>query len=139
MVKKRLFGLLVLLVTTAFTLAACAGLVITSGTPVSSPSVTVTPASTGAWSGTWKVTGSWGDVVLTQNGNTITGTYAHEGGTVTGTVSGNVLTGTWTQTGNNRSGQFEFTMAPNEIEFTVKWKYQAESSWSNTNDRGSRK
>ena len=78
-------------------------------------------------------------MTLTQNGNSVTGTYAHQGGTVIGTVSGNVLSGTWAQPGNNRSGPFEFTMSDNGMEFTIKWKYQGNANWDSISDRGTRK
>jgi hypothetical protein len=47
MLKKRFFEMMILLGTIAFALVACAGLVITSGSPTASPSVTVTPAASG--------------------------------------------------------------------------------------------
>ncbi len=48
--------------------------------------------------GTWDGGSAWGDLVLTQSGNTVRGTYSCcGGGTIHGTASGDVLRLTWTR------------------------------------------
>ena len=111
----------------SFTLVICLSFITISAT-----------AATYSYTGTWQVSGSWGTMTLTQSGNRVTGTYTHQSGSVNGMVSGNVFTGTWMQTGNNRSGQLEFTMSADGMSFTVKWKYDADASWTNTSDKGTR-
>ena len=50
------------------------------------------------WAGTWET--DYGEMVLTQNGNTVTGTYGEADYTITGTVSNNKLTGTYNEDGS---------------------------------------
>jgi len=90
-----------------------------------------------SWSGTWQVTGSWGTMELTQNGNKLTGTYTHENGQVSGTVSGKTFEGTWKQPGNNRSGNMQFILSADGMSFDIKWCYAGETNW-NTGDKGTR-
>lgn len=70
---------------------------------------------TDVWSGTWDT--DWGEIVLVQEGNKVTGTYDYyEGCELTGTVSGNKLTGTYVDkvdTGEQYPGLFELTMNEN--------------------------
>jgi hypothetical protein len=91
-----------------------------------------------SYTGTWDVSGSWGDMTITQNGNNLTGTYTWQQGSISGAVSGNIFSGVWTQPGNNRSGQLEFTMSDDGMSFTMKWKYDADADWTNTSDKGTR-
>lgn len=50
---------------------------------------------TSGWSGTWSSTE--GDMVLRQNGASVTGTYARSGGRIEGTLQGGELVGYWMQ------------------------------------------
>ncbi|MDD5648161.1 MAG: hypothetical protein PHY03_04430, partial [Dehalococcoidia bacterium] len=59
-------------------------------TPTPSPTPTPTPVS-GPWAGTWET--RWGTMVLSQNGNQVSGTYSHDSGKISGTVSGDTFTG----------------------------------------------
>jgi len=109
--------------------------------PVGSQTITtpVPPASSAAWSGTWKSDpGPDGEVVsfaLSQSGSRLSGTFevdvpytAASGarqketlrGTIEGTVSGSRATGTFRE-GNDKgpTGTFEFTMAASGNQFTA--------------------
>lgn len=82
------------------------------------------------WTGRWDT--SYGILVLTQNGNQVTGTYPD--GTLTGTVSGSVLTGTFVEN-NDYTGSFTFTMSADGRSFTGTWHYSDETetrSWTGT-------
>jgi Cohesin domain len=65
------------------------------------------------WTGT-RDNPSWGKLILSQNGNQISGTYDHYigpipgSGQLSGTVSGNVLNGQWTQ--SNGNGTLQLTL-----------------------------
>lgn len=50
------------------------------------------------WAGTWET--DYGKMVLTQNGNTVTGTYGENAYTIEGTVSNNKLTGMYNEDGS---------------------------------------
>ncbi|MDM7935457.1 MAG: hypothetical protein QUS08_08740, partial [Methanothrix sp.] len=45
------------------------------------------------WTGTWST--NWGEMVLQQSGDDVSGHYAHDQGRIQGTVSGGRLVGTW--------------------------------------------
>ncbi len=98
-------------------------------TAVSLPSV---PGQNCDWTGTWKT--SWGDVFLTQSGNTVTGTYVHDQGKITGSIFGDVLSGTWseypTYSAPNDAGDFEFTMTACDT-FQGRWRYGSSGDWRN--------
>ena len=141
--KKSLLGLLVLLgaFTLLFVLSGCGtitvpGITINTGTPQTSNGDSQVNISH-SWAGTWNVSGYWGTMALNQNGNMVTGTFTHEGGTINGTVSGNVLTGTWAQTDNSK-GPCEVTMAADGATFSIKWKYQGDADWHGSGDKGVR-
>ena len=72
------------------------------------------------WTGTWDA--EFGQIILQQSGESITGSYSKNGGQgqIQGTVSGNVLDGSWTET-NSRAGTFYFTMATDCQSFTGSW------------------
>jgi len=89
-----------------------------------------------------QIDGSWGtrwgsqvcNLVLTQNGTNVTGTYTTTGappGTVTGTFASNVLTGTWADQGGGRGG-LVLTFTPDSRSFTGTWG----SGDSNSNGGG---
>ena len=72
-------------------------------------------ANTYSWAGTWDT--SFNKMILTQNGNSVTGYYEHDNGKISGTISGNTLRGTWTEDGNE-IGEFIFTMSADGKSFT---------------------
>lgn len=86
-------------------------------------------------SGKWDT--NWGELVLTQSGNKVTGTYVHDKGKIKGGLIGNVLKGTWseapTYAPNKDAGNFEFTFTENS--FKGKWGYGNEKltgTWTGT-------
>jgi hypothetical protein len=83
------------------------------------------------WNGNWNT--DWGMMLLSQNGNQITGNYEYEDGTIEGTVSGNTVTGTWSKAPSysepDDAGTFEFIMASDWMSFNGNWKYSA-CGWS---------
>lgn len=84
-----------------------------------------------SWEGEWET--NWGNMVLTQSGLVVTGTYTHDKGKISGTVSGNVLTGTWSESPSyappGDAGDIEFTMSADGKSFSGKWRYGSEGSW----------
>jgi len=48
-----------------------------------------------SWEGEWD--SDWGHMVITQNGNQVSGTYTYDNGMISGTVSGNTFIGTWAE------------------------------------------
>ncbi|MHB8118530.1 MAG: hypothetical protein ACYDHX_07395 [Methanothrix sp.] len=55
--------------------------------------ILLVPTQGCVWEGRWDTT--FGEMVLYQSGNTVTGTYTASDGHVQGAVFGNVLIGTW--------------------------------------------
>lgn len=90
-----------------------------------------TDIGTYSWEGKWDT--NWGEMVLTQNGSSVTGTYTYDSGKIVGTVSGNKLIGTWsespTYSPDNDAGEIEFTMAQDGMSFTGKWRYGSNGDW----------
>lgn len=84
-----------------------------------------------SWEGEWE--SNWGDMVLSQGGGAVTGTYTWELGRITGTVSGNTLVGTWSESPSyspdKDAGAIEFTMSDDGKTFTGKWCYGSSGSW----------
>lgn len=82
------------------------------------------------WTGTWNT--NWGEMKLTQSGNTVTGEYTWDKGKITGTVSGQVLKGTWSESPSysppNDAGDFEFTKTTCDS-FEGKWRYGSSGEW----------
>ncbi len=83
-----------------------------------------TPCGIATWYGTWTTSceGSvpCGDMVLTQGGGFIEGTYAGTSGKINGTVNGTVMEGTWTRnpgSPSQTSGTFKFFMLPDGTQF----------------------
>lgn len=84
--------------------------------------VTVTvSAPAGNFAGNWIM--NFGNMNLTQNGNSVTGTYNQlfygTSGTIAGTVTGNNFTGTWSISGG--SGDVALTLSNNGQRFTGSW------------------
>lgn len=82
------------------------------------------------WSGTWS--SDWGNLVLTQKDNTVTGTYTHDSGKIQGTISGNKLIGTWSESptyaGPDDAGPFTWTLSADGKSFSGTWSYDGSSS-----------
>lgn len=74
-------------------------------------------------SGKWDTT--WGEMILNQSGENVTGTYTWDDGKIVGVLNGNVMTGTWSEKPSysppKDAGVVEFTFSPNS--FTGKWAY----------------
>lgn len=85
-------------------------------------------APAGNFAGNWVM--NFGNMNLTQNGNSVTGTYNQlfygTSGTIAGTVTGNEFTGTWSISGG--SGDVELTLSNNGQRFTGSWGGGA-NSW----------
>jgi hypothetical protein len=96
-----------------------------SAVPVLTAVPTPTPVPTspsGVWHGTWDTlcgVSSCETMTLTQNGNSVTGTYANGAGAISGTVSGSQLTGTWTR--NGVSGTIDFWMGNSGVRWRGNW------------------
>jgi hypothetical protein len=86
----------------------------------------------GIWTGTWD-SEQWGEMKLTQKGNTITGTYTWDEGKIEGTVSGTTLRGTWSESPSysppDDAGDFEFTLSADGNSFSGHWRYGSEDEW----------
>ena len=84
------------------------------------------------WTGTWET--NWGEMVLQQTGNKVTGTYVHDQGRISGTISDNILTGTWSEAPSysptNDAGDVELTLAEDCRSFEGRWRYGSEGDWS---------
>ena len=96
------------------------------------PAPTPTPVTpTGGWSGTWKT--SEGQMTLSQSGNQVTGSYAHDSGKISGTVTGNMFSGWWSEYPSyappKDAGDAEFTLSTDGQSFTGHWRYGTSSSW----------
>jgi hypothetical protein len=70
-------------------------------------------------SGSYKT--DFNDMVLSQDGNKVTGTYRFKGGTISGILEGHTLTGIWVQT--NAKGKLEFVFDKDFSAFEGKWGY----------------
>jgi hypothetical protein len=75
--------------------------------------------------GIWDTT--FGQMIITQSGNKITGTYTHDNGKIEGTLNGNVLIGKWSETPSynppNDAGEIKFIFSKDFKSFTGYWKY----------------
>ena len=79
------------------------------------------PCGVATWYGTWTTQcggSTCNDMTLTQDGTSVSGTYAGGGGTVSGTVNGMELDGTWNRGG---SGTFHFYIQGNGLQFRGNW------------------
>src|SRR4051812_76746 len=71
-------------------------------------------AATPTWSGTWATSWTGGsegaaDMILTQDGSNVSGTYDHLSGTIEGTATADHFEGTWSQ--SNSTGGLSVTLA----------------------------
>jgi hypothetical protein len=81
-----------------------------------------------SWYGTWISQcggANCGDIVMTQDGKSVTGTYANGDGTISGTISGDELTGTWSR--GATSGNIHFYLNDNGYQF--QGNYDANYPW----------
>jgi len=93
---------------------------------------------TGGWTGTWDT--NWGTMVLTQTGDSVSGTYTWDNGHIQGTVTGDTLSGIWSEepsyTTPYDAGTFVFILSPDANIITGNWRYgfdgEWEGSWSGT-------
>ncbi len=121
-------SLVIILVGFACLMVLAAGCMNTSDTTPATPVADAT-----SWSGTWST--SWTsnnvtlvtteDMMLTQTGSTVTGTYLNDmgnlAGSITGTVQGTKLTGIWIDTDFSSTGSLEFELSADENAFTGTW------------------
>ena len=89
------------------------------------------PGGNEPWAGTWESQGGgWGSFILTQNGNTVTGTLSGGGQIFTGIVSGDILTGICDGSSINRySYELMLTMFPDGSLFKIKYRDIGENRW----------
>ena len=76
-------------------------------------------------SGIWKT--NLVDLSLTQSGNTVTGSYEHEGGKLKGTITGNQLDYTWTET-NGKKGKGYFIISDDGKSISGRYGYNDDNS-----------
>ncbi len=78
-------------------------------------------AETSTWSGTWDTVWRNGGarLVLTQEGDEVTGSYEPYGGKISAQVKGKLLSGEWVQ--EKSRGEFVFTMAPDGKTFVGRY------------------
>lgn len=87
---------------------------------------TVANAADPTFVGTWTTT--YGQMVLSENRGTLSGTYGGRNG-ITGTVSGTKFTFTYFEPGVTGEGQFE--LSPDGQSFAGKWRPTGQANWSN--------
>ncbi len=85
------------------------------------PTISLAEKKNSDWSGTWDT--RWRDggasLVLTQEGNTVSGIYPLYNGRIEATVQGRTLKGNWFQ--EDRSGTFEFVQSRDGQSFTGRF------------------
>jgi hypothetical protein len=88
-------------------------------------------AETCDWSGNWK--SNWGNMVLEQNGNTVTGRYEHDEGRISGTVQGGKLIGRWSEAPSygppQDAGDVELVISPGCNSLSGRWRYGNSGDW----------
>ena len=76
-------------------------------------------------SGTWK--SGFGDIVFSQSGSRVTGTYTHDNGKIEGELKENTLRGKWSEKPSyeppRNAGEFEFVFSEDVKTFSGKWRY----------------
>ena len=84
------------------------------------------------FTGNWD--SNWGDMVFTQDGDTVTATYTHDEGRITGTMTGNVLVGKWSESPTysepNDGGDVELQLSEDCDSFEGHWRYGSSGDWS---------
>lgn len=88
------------------------------------------PAAVANFAGSWDT--SYGQMVLAQRGDRVSGTYTHNSGRIEGTVAGNTFTGQWRETVLifSGSGVVEFEMADDGRSFSGRWRDVGGSAWT---------
>ena len=88
-------------------------------------------SGTASFTGTWE--SEWGQLVLLQEGDTVTGSYTHDNGKIKGNVHGNVLKGTWSEAPSysapQDAGDFEFVLTSDGKSWLGKWRYGSCGDW----------
>ena len=98
-----------------------------------------TPTTELSWAGTWDTKLAESDetveLVISQDGDDITGTFDYEGepASIAGTVDENTVSGTIILEDEEDAGEFEFTLAEDGKSFTGKCKYADDEDWSEWN------
>lgn len=90
------------------------------------------PCGVSTFYGSWKTDcggANCDEMILEQDGEQVSGTYAGGSGTVSGTVNGSIFSGTWNR--NNTSGAFTFFMTTNGNQF--QGNYNGSSAWCGYN------
>ncbi len=88
------------------------------------------PQATG-WAGTWDT--SWGTMVLSQTGDSVSGTYTWDSGHIEGSVTGNVFSGLWSEAPSynlpDDAGTVVLTLSPDGNSITGNWRYGLSGDW----------
>ncbi|HEX7364673.1 MAG TPA: hypothetical protein VF366_05865 [Dehalococcoidia bacterium] len=83
------------------------------------------------WAGTWDT--SWGTMVLTQTGDSVSGTYTWDSGHIEGSVTGNVFSGLWSEAPSynlpDDAGTVVLTLSPDSNSITGNWRYGLSGDW----------
>lgn len=77
-------------------------------------------------SGKWDT--NWGEMILEQTGNNVTGTYEWDNGRISGILSGNLMTGSWSEAPTysppRDAGKVDITFEQDA--FSGRWGYESE-------------
>jgi len=91
-------------------------------------------AQTGGWAGTWD--SNWGTLVLTQTGDSLSGTYTWDNGQIDGQISGNSFWGIWSEAPSysppDDAGEVQWTLSADGNSFTGQWRYGLSGDWDGT-------
>lgn len=87
----------------------------------------------GSWAGEYDT--NWDDMVLTESGDTVSGTYTWDSGKINATVaSTGILVGTWAEAPSyappNDGGDIVFFMLEGGDSFVGWWRYGSEGNWA---------
>jgi len=106
--------------------------IVTEIPPKNDDSGTIIGGSGCDWTGAWNT--DWGEMVLQQSENEVSGTYTHDQGRIQGIVSGGKLVGTWSEAPSysptSDAGDVELTMSQDCQSFSGNWRYGSEGGWS---------
>ncbi len=102
-------------------------------TPVPASPVAPSPPASVSWTGTWTVNNDWGQFILTQQGNGVSGRIVGgwAEGAIGGNGSGSDLIGSFTRDGRTHTdGQVQLTMKPDGKSFSGRWKFNESGVWA---------
>lgn len=89
------------------------------------PTGQTSPTLSKQFTGKWNT--DFGEMVLKQDGDKLTGTYYGQDGNITGTVSGDTATGTWSESPSFqppwKAGDFIFTLSGDGTAIKGKWRW----------------